>query len=172
MNRRDFLKFLGGAAASVAIAPKALAETFKTGPMGCQAPIGPAGAFAPGFIVLEPGMSIQEAIDALPKEGGTVYVKSGTHIVNERISFPDGVRLVSEGSLTISGCHFMAKARGDAPIVFLMEEDDNVTITNNFFDCEHLSPFSSWFQVPIGDHLASLRVKMQRLCLKAKQLVT
>jgi len=163
MNRRDFLKFLGGAAAAAAVAPQVLAEA--------SAPPAPAPAQSPGFIVLEPGMSVQEAINALPTEGGTVYIRSGTYIVNEAISIPQDVQLVAEGNITISSCSFKGEPRsgGEAPIVFLMEEDDDVVITDNFFDCRQIS---SMFEVPIGDHLAALKEKMHRLYQRAKQLVT
>jgi hypothetical protein len=180
MNRRDFLKFLGGAAAAAAVAPQALAAAIKDpgpwgfqGPIGVSGPQGPPANLAPGFIVLEPGMSVQQAIDSLPKDGGTVYISSGTYIVNQKITIPDGVSLVAEGSLTISGCTFEGEARaaGDAPITLLMEEDDQVTIMNNTFNCKEVRSMKAWFETPIGDHLTDLREKMQRLYLKAKQLV-
>jgi len=181
MNRRDFLKFLGGAAAAAAVAPQVLAEaasagssgfsgaTGITGPQGGPGPIGPQG---PGYIVLDHTMTIQQAIDALPKAGGTIYVKSGTYIVNQEIFFPEGVTLVAEGNLTISGCIFRAQPRKDTPMVFLMNEEDNVEIIDNVFYGDASSPMQSWFEAPIGDHLAALREKMDRLYLKMKQLVT
>src|ERR1043166_4654117 len=131
MNRRDFLKFLGSAAAAVAIAPQALADAAGAiGPEGPWGPPGPPGNFAGGFIVLEPGMNVQDAIDALPREGGMVYIKSGTWIVGESIEIPAGVTLVAQGNLTISNCHLRGEARkkGDAPIWMLMEEDDHFEI--------------------------------------------
>jgi Endopolygalacturonase len=178
MNRRDFLKFLGGTAAVAAVAPNALfAEQAYPVTSPCPASFGTAIAptipvQSPGFIVVQPGMSIQQAIDALPEAGGTVYVKSGTHIVNEAIFFPEGITLVAEGNLTISGCTFRAKPRKDAPMVFLMNEEENVEIIENVFYGDASSPMQSWFEIPIGDHLAALRGKMERLYLKMKQLVT
>src|SRR6187549_3951484 len=102
MNRREFLKFLGGAAATAAVAPAALAEALKTevqGPIGVPGPIGPPGNLSPGFIVLEPGMSVQQAIDALPVSGGTVYVPNGTWIVDQTIEIRKDVQLVAQGNL-------------------------------------------------------------------------
>jgi hypothetical protein len=182
MNRRDFLKFLGGAAVTAAVAPQMLAEAASTGSsgfsgatgiIGPQGPPGPIGRPGPECIVLDYTMTVQQAIDALPKQGGIVYIPSGTWIVNETICIPEEVRLVAEGDLGISDCHIsgMASPRGEAPILLLMDEDDNVEIIGNSFDCEQL-PFSRWFEVPIGDHLAALRVKMDRLYLKMKQFVT
>lgn len=177
MNRRDFLKFLGGAAAAAAVAPQMLAEAASTGSSGFSGatgvtgPQGSPGPIGPECIVLDYTMTVQQAIDALPQEGGTVYIKSGAYIVNQEISIPQNVRLVAEGNLTVVGCIFRGKPRPDAPIVLLMEEDDNVEIIGNIFKGEE-SNMPNWFEVPIGDHLAALREKMERLCLKAKQLVT
>ena len=96
MNRREFLKFLGGAAAVAAVAPKALAEELDR-PIGIQGPCGGPGPIGvPGnFIVLEPGMSVQEAISALPQDGGTVYIREGRYIVDEAIVI---LKVETEGS--------------------------------------------------------------------------
>lgn len=177
MNRREFLKFLGGAAAAAAVAPQALADTLDveqaypvTSP--CPPTFGMA-TYNPGFVVLDPKMmSLQQAIDALPKDGGTVYIPTGTYIVNQEVSIPKGVTLVGEGSVTFAGCNFRAESRGDAPIVFLLDEDDQVEITGSIFDGYELSRMPHWFEVPIGDHLRDLKEKMQRLYLKVKQRVT
>lgn len=174
MNRREFLKFLGGAAAAAAVAPKALAEELDR-PIGIQGPCGSPGPVGvPGdFVVLEPGMSVQEAINALPKDGGTVYIREGTYIVNEAIKIPDGVTLVAEGNLTISGCHISGEARkrGDAPIWMLMEEDDQVMIIGNRFDCEQGQSLSSWFYAPIGEELKRVKSSISKLFLRFKKLV-
>ena len=163
MNRREFLKFLGGAAAAAALAPQALAEATQTQEV----------AISPGFVVLEPGMSIQEAINALPADGGTVYIRGGTYIVNEAIEIPDKVTLVAEGNLTISGCHFRSeeRKRGDAPIWMLMEEDDQVVIMGNRFDCEQNQSLSSWFYAPIGEELKRVKASISKLFLGFKKLV-
>src|SRR4029079_8759660 len=122
MNRRDFLKFLGGTAAVTACVPSTLcAEQAYPVTSPCPASFGTAIAptipvQSPGFIVVQPGMSIQQAIDALPEAGGTVYVKSGTHIVNEAIFFPEGITLVAAGTLIISGCTLLSQPRQDAPM--------------------------------------------------------
>jgi len=181
MNRRDFLRFLGGAAATAAVAPKALAGMLdgSTGIQGFQGPTGPEGpagfqgSLAPGFIVLEPGMSIQDAIDALPKEGGTVYVQSGTWIVDQAIEIPKDVTLMMQGNITISGCRIRGQARekGDSPIWMLMEDDDQVAIIGNTFDCEHVQSLNSWFYAPIGEELERVKRGIFDLYLRFKKLV-
>jgi len=174
MNRREFLKFLGGAAAAAAVAPKALAEELDR-PIGIQGPCGSPGPIGvPGnFIVLEPGMSVQDAISALPQDGGTVYIREGTYIVNEAIIIPDGVTLMAQGNLTIAGCHISCEARkpGDAPIWLLMEEDDQIAIVGNRFDCEQGQSISSWFYAPIGEELKRVKDSVFKLFLRFKKLV-
>jgi hypothetical protein len=169
MNRREFLKFLGGAAATAAVAPAALAEALKTevqGPIGVPGPIGPPGNLAPGFIVLEPGMSVQQAIDALPVSGGTVYVPNGTWIVDQTIEIRKDVQLVAQGNLVMEGCYITAKDSTGSPFWILMEEDDQVVINNNRFLCRE-----SFFHMPIGEELERVKEKLFRLYLKFKKLV-
>jgi hypothetical protein len=176
MNRREFLKFLGAAATTAAVAPAALAEALDArgeGATGFQAVTGDSGFSGPGFTVLEPGMSIQEAISALPENGGTVYIQGGTYIVDEVIIIPDGVTLVAQGNLTISGCRISGEARkrGDAPIWMLMEEDDQIAIIGNRFDCEPGQSMSSWFYAPIGEELKRVKESVFQLLLRFKKLV-
>ena len=174
MNRREFLKFLGGAAATAAVAPAALAEAFESRigpPAGCIPPQGPPGNFVGGFIVLEPGMSVQEAIDALPAAGGTVFLKEGTYLVNESITIPEGVTLVARGNLTVANCYFRAEPRKDAPIWVLMEEDENVAIMHNGFEYKESRPSNSWFYVPVGEELERVKRSIFDLYLRFKKLI-
>ena len=108
-------------------------------------------------------MTVQQAIDSLPAEGGTVLVPSGTYIVNEAITIPDGVEIVCEGNISIIGCHIIGAPRraGDAPITFLMEEEDQVQIVGNVIDSKNNGSMGA-FYVPIGEALTSLRRKFSR----------
>lgn len=104
-------------------------------------------------------MSIQEAIYSLPKEGGTIFIPRGIDIINQSIEIPANVRLIAEGNIQFIGCRFSGAARrpADAPITLLMDEEDQVLIMNNVFECEHVRSISDWFYVPIGETLAELR---------------
>jgi len=169
MNRREFLKFLGGAAATAAVAPAALAEAldaYEERSTGFQAVTGDSGFSGPGFIVLEPGMSVQQAIDALPVSGGTVYVPNGTWIVDQTIEIRKDVQLVAQGNLVMEGCYITAKDSTGSPFWILMEEDDQVVINNNRFLCKE-----SFFHMPIGEELELVKEKLFRLYLKFKKLV-
>jgi len=169
MNRREFLKFLGGAAATAAVAPAALAEALdahEERSTGFQAVTGDSGFSGPGFIVLEPGMSVQQAIDTLPASGGTVYVPNGTWIVDQTIEIRKDVQLVAQGNLVMEGCYITAKDSTGSPFWILMEEDDQVVINNNRFLCKE-----SFFHMPIGEELELVKEKLFRLYLKFKKLV-
>ena len=80
---------------------------------------------------------------------------------------------MAEGNLTISGCRISGEARrhGDAPIWLLMEEDDQIAIIGNVFDCEQGQSMSSWFYAPIGEELKRVKDSVFKLFLRFKKLV-
>jgi hypothetical protein len=84
MDRRNFLKCLTGLA-------------------GIAAYIGiPGATFAKlkldgyGYVIVEPGGSIQAALDSLPEEGGTVFLREGTYQWVDLMKAVDSARQRSE----------------------------------------------------------------------------
>jgi hypothetical protein len=177
MNRRDFLMFLGGAAAAAAVAPEVLADAVPSGSSGWFGATGATGVIGPQcpsgprcIVVFDGLMTVQEAIDSLAPDGGTVFLPSGTHVVGESITIPQNVEIVGEGNITFTSCSFRSSlvmgktpSRHEAPITLLMDEDNQVQIVGNVFDCNHVLSMNDWFHVPIGEALASLRRKFRGL---------
>lgn len=166
MNRRDFLKAFGGTLATAAIAPELLAAATRIEPSS------PAGK-TPGFVVIEPGDNLQQAIEGLPNEGGIVYIRSGTYIVGESVEIPGNVRLIAEGSFAMAACRVRPAARpsDDAPITVLLGENDHLGIAGCDFQCQEQRVGQVLISVPIGEEQETVRQVVRRLFLRLKQAV-
>jgi len=109
MKRRSFLGAMLGVAGAAAVGelPELVAAE-KSGFSGASDGL-PSGPVGPTGIYLEPGQSVQQAIDLVKSYGGgCVFFKPGTYISGQQIVIPEGVQLVGDGDLTIADCHIMA----------------------------------------------------------------
>lgn len=80
------------------------------------------------YIVVEPGQSLQEALDKAATKSGTVLAKAGVHQMPETLRIPSNVTLTGEGIETIL---FLDPASGMRDAIHNAEPDmHDVTIAN------------------------------------------
>ena len=57
----------------------------------------PTGAVPDGAVAIEPGESIQDALDKMKAKGGTLNLKAGVHLLPAALRLPSGVTIVGSG---------------------------------------------------------------------------
>jgi parallel beta-helix repeat protein len=80
------------------LAPGPLADGFET---LAGALADPSGEMPPDAIRVEPGESIQAALDAAAENGGTVWLAKGVHTLPETLKVPSDITIAGEGAETI-----------------------------------------------------------------------
>ncbi|MBA2761239.1 MAG: right-handed parallel beta-helix repeat-containing protein [Segetibacter sp.] len=114
---------------------KAITEIAKASTIGYIAGAGaapPAKASA-NAIVVEPGQSIQNALNAAAKTGGWVVVKSGVHTLPTTLKLPSGVTLSGDGLASILFLDPASEAR--EAIVNANDDLHDVTIRDLVIEC-------------------------------------
>ena len=90
MNRRSFLSWLGLGVVSAVIPLPVQALITKSAPRLATLVVSPDGR--------GDSANIQAALDALPPEGGSIFVGEGTYLTDTTITLPDKpVKIVGAG---------------------------------------------------------------------------
>jgi hypothetical protein len=133
LNRRSFLGLALGLAGAAAVGE--LPSIALPKPEASPAPI---PASRPNVIYLESGDSIQAAINALPDDGGTIYLREGVYVTNQDFTIPKDVTLIGEGNNGFVNCAVVTSStvmlgRGNNTIIgCYIEGRDNLNAAFSF----------------------------------------
>lgn len=109
--------------------------SIKPSPIGYIAGAGFAVAnhFPVNAIIVEPGQSLQKALDDASVNGGWVVAKSGTHTLSSPLKIPANVTLCGEGLKTVL---FLDPASGNRETIVNASNDlHDVTIRDLIIEC-------------------------------------